>query len=408
MFRSLLTLLLVGVMISIVNGGMFWSEADLNQATANGQRSVGAVHRDNGADEYGISSATPIAINYTLTVGHGPENTAEYYLRHGNGVDFRDTDESVAIIAHHRHPDYDPNAPFGQSTDLWIIEHEPWSSNVPIFEINRDTEMELMDVPFSLHSAGQPAYAPETFLSGDGLFREGSGMNTIAGGTGRLRNTRTDFIGSVFSNSSPWLGTDGDSGSCQIIDRKCAVVNVYNRGGFAPNGITVGIKVAEHAEWIDSIINPSPPRSKFDLDENDRIDGLDFDEYASQLRSGSDTISDLDENGVIDAEDLSFFISDGFGSVAGDANLDGTVNFPDFLTLSANFGSEAGWHEGDFDGTGHVAFPDFLALSANFGFVAESPEVAAIPEPSAAALLLTGLLGIAMARRACRGKFTAA
>ena len=53
----------------------------------------------------------------------------------------------------------------------------------------------------------------------------------------------------------------------------------------------------------------------------------------------------------------------------GDTNLDGAINFADFLILSANFGKEvdAVWADGDFDGDGKVAFTDFLIFSVNFG-----------------------------------------
>jgi|GEM_PF-6600246 len=55
-------------------------------------------------------------------------------------------------------------------------------------------------------------------------------------------------------------------------------------------------------------------------------------------------------------------------TVVGDANQDGSVNFADFLILSANYGSEtdAAFAEGDFDGDGVVSFTDFLLLSENF------------------------------------------
>lgn len=55
-------------------------------------------------------------------------------------------------------------------------------------------------------------------------------------------------------------------------------------------------------------------------------------------------------------------------AVPGDINLDGVVNFADFLLLSANFGSEGGdWLTGDLDGDRTVGFADFLILSRNFG-----------------------------------------
>ena len=56
-------------------------------------------------------------------------------------------------------------------------------------------------------------------------------------------------------------------------------------------------------------------------------------------------------------------------------NLDGNVAFDDFLALSAQFGSEGGWGEGDFDGSGQVDFDDFLLLSAFFGFSADTEQV---------------------------------
>ena len=81
----------------------------------------------------------------------------------------------------------------------------------------------------------------------------------------------------------------------------------------------------------------------------------------------------------------------------GDANLDGNVDFPDFLALSAGFGGKGGWADGDFDGNGQVEFPDFLALSANFG---ESKTAAAsVPEPSSLLILLLGLVAVDIRRR---------
>ena len=63
------------------------------------------------------------------------------------------------------------------------------------------------------------------------------------------------------------------------------------------------------------------------------------------------------------------FVEDVLGTRRGDTNLDGNVDFADFLQLSANFGKlAASWSNGDFDGSGEVDFGDFLALSAELGF----------------------------------------
>ena len=52
----------------------------------------------------------------------------------------------------------------------------------------------------------------------------------------------------------------------------------------------------------------------------------------------------------------------------GDANVDGEVNFADFLQFARAFGTQtSSWTAGDFDGNGVTDFADFLILSGNFG-----------------------------------------
>ncbi|MDP9175238.1 MAG: hypothetical protein M3O30_15425 [Planctomycetota bacterium] len=53
---------------------------------------------------------------------------------------------------------------------------------------------------------------------------------------------------------------------------------------------------------------------------------------------------------------------------AGDANLDGRVDFADFIILSNNFGTtRTNWDQGNFNYDGSVDFADFVILSNNFG-----------------------------------------
>ena len=59
-------------------------------------------------------------------------------------------------------------------------------------------------------------------------------------------------------------------------------------------------------------------------------------------------------------------------SYAGDANLDMTVDFSDFLFLSQNFGSSSPGNRADFDDDGVVGFGDFLELARNFGLTEAS------------------------------------
>ena len=81
--------------------------------------------------------------------------------------------------------------------------------------------------------------------------------------------------------------------------------------------------------------------------------------------------------------------------LAGDANLDGQVDFSDFLRLSANFGLDGNWADGDFDKTGRVQFSDFLLLSQNMG---KSAPTVPVPEPELSLVMLLGAFGIVRSR----------
>jgi hypothetical protein len=64
-------------------------------------------------------------------------------------------------------------------------------------------------------------------------------------------------------------------------------------------------------------------------------------------------------------------------ALVGDIDGDGSVGFPDFLILSASFGTEvAPGTMGDLDNDGNVGFSDFLLLSANFGQSAAAVDAA--------------------------------
>ena len=97
---------------------------------------------------------------------------------------------------------------------------------------------------------------------------------------------------------------------------------------------------------------------------------------------------DLDEDGFLTEEDTSLWL-EVTGFTAGDTNLDGMVNFVDFLTLSDGFGGIGSWSDGDFDGDGMLAFGDFLLLADNFGNTANAANastISTVPEASGSLL----------------------
>ncbi|MDB5300625.1 MAG: hypothetical protein JWO87_2288, partial [Phycisphaerales bacterium] len=95
-----------------------------------------------------------------------------------------------------------------------------------------------------------------------------------------------------------------------------------------------------------------------------------------------------------------------------DANLDGHVDFSDFVALSTHFGQpDASWAHGNFLGDPTIDFADFVALSTHFGAGSltsqQRAEVAAfsaahssaVPEPGSRALAGIGALGLLARRR---------
>jgi hypothetical protein len=79
------------------------------------------------------------------------------------------------------------------------------------------------------------------------------------------------------------------------------------------------------------------------------------------------------------------------GLIPGDADGDGRVDLNDFGLLKQSFGLAGNRAQGDFNGDRFVDLTDFGLLKQNFGAARPSADV---PEPSAAALALFGLLAL--------------
>lgn len=89
-------------------------------------------------------------------------------------------------------------------------------------------------------------------------------------------------------------------------------------------------------------------------------------------------------------------------TLAGDTNLDTSVNIADFARLAATFNAPGVWFDGDFNYDGTVAIGDFSLLAVNFNKVLPADVVAppaAVPEPGAAFAAIGCVAGLLLARR---------
>lgn len=111
------------------------------------------------------------------------------------------------------------------------------------------------------------------------------------------------------------------------------------------------------------------PLGDADFNLDGKVDIDDVDLLFAALQSESPEVQfDLnmdDEVSFVDAQVMFERITE---TQPGDLDLNGRVEFADFLIVSTNFGKELGrYSEGDTNADGKVDFEDFLMLSANFG-----------------------------------------
>lgn len=130
-----------------------------------------------------------------------------------------------------------------------------------------------------------------------------------------------------------------------------------------------------------------------DFNGDDRRSGTDINLLSSVARLAYDEQFDLNADGEVDQTDRVIWVEGLERTFFGDANLNGAVEFDDFLALSDNFGNFGGWRSGDFNGDQRVDFPDFLLLSENFG---QTRAAMAVPEPTGQMLFLVVVMLIAL------------
>lgn len=152
-------------------------------------------------------------------------------------------------------------------------------------------------------------------------------------------------------------------------------------------GAGFGVMDRSMREWIEPLYQALAPKPLFNLDDIDGTDLADLDLLSTSISHESTSMRfDLDGNGSVNSRDLGYWLFFTENRMA-DSNLDGGVDFRDFLTLSLHYGESAIWSEGDFDADGLVTFSDFLLLSANY----DSATVMSVPESGIPCRLWLGL-----------------
>jgi len=210
------------------------------------------------------------------------------------------------------------------------------------------------------------------------------------------------FWGSLGADKEAMFG-NGDSGGPTFIDDggtlkvagiHSALYDVDQNGRWPDYGdIGNDVRVSTYAAWILAQMPDQPATETGDFDGNGLLNLADVDGLFDRF-GGDDFWYDLSGDQAIDMADTDILIRSFMNTEYGDTDLDGDVDFDDYLALAGNFGSAGpfSYSNGDLDGDDDVDFADYQVLESFYGFnAASAPPLPPAPIPEPAALLLVAL-----------------
>lgn len=105
--------------------------------------------------------------------------------------------------------------------------------------------------------------------------------------------------------------------------------------------------------------------------------------YAEVNQMTDDSLFDLTGNDQVNSNDVDELVQNILNTNYGDIDLDGDVDFTDFITLANMFGNPASsWSQADVDGDGMIGFGDFNVLATNFGVGADVQDGSSLTDGS--------------------------
>lgn len=207
-----------------------------------------------------------------------------------------------------------------------------------------------------------------------------SGQNKTRVGLSRIDAESTEpevllenveLLASYQHSNTLWLLVAGDEQSAEVWSIAESAGSQPVSWGTIPNQPTAFVVAGDRLLYSARVNGTSNEHLyRFDLIPTPRVSVDTVDALFAAVRTSSeDQQFDRNGDGNVDDQDIDHLFEVELKTHQEDLDLSGTVDFADFLTLSANFGrtDEVPWSAGDLDQDGEVGFADFLRLSAKFG-----------------------------------------
>lgn len=162
-----------------------------------------------------------------------------------------------------------------------------------------------------------------------------------------------------------WASDGTDEGTGIVAD-----VKQIERGTTLDELIVTGDRLlftASHATMGREVWTLPLDQTTGDVTGDRIVTARDIDRLHAAIQVGqSDDVFDINQDTEVNQQDVDDLIQAVLATRFGDFNLDGAVDFEDFLRLAQNYGLRGGWDDGDADGDGEIDFDDFIVLSTQF------------------------------------------
>lgn len=258
----------------------------------------------------------------------------------------------------------------------------------------------------AIDGLGEPAIG--TGLLSGGQLNVGHNLHVTESGQGTLTVADSAYVNVTNTLKVNAINTEGGDGE--------GMLEIFNGGTIETElwEIPTAAQLASDAQQVNIsggllIVRDSAVETIVDTQSiSDNVAGWISSGYLTgQLSESVNADPGLTPDGVIGeiafARDpvtgyLNIWNSASVAAIAGDYNLDGTVNAADYTVWRDSLGQTGVGLAADGDDSGEIDQLDYFVWSVNYGNQASSSAAATVPEPSACITLLIGLIGLAYRR----------